>query len=197
MLRILIAPTTGLAILALTTVATAQTTTTTQGAFDKLSPGNQKIAQALCDAQPGGCPATSMPGQSTLTRDEIASMKQHRGWGEIFKDMKANEQIPSDVKNLGQLVSGRFQATSRTSGTMITNGSGRTQVMGQPDVAGKSGKGQRDSDDGMDARGANPDRGSDVSGQGRGYASGQGGSSGSGTGIGRSGVGGHGGGRGR
>lgn len=173
--------------------ATPPTTTT----FDNLSPGNQKIAQALCDAQPGGCPATSLPGQKTLTRDQIAGLKQHRGWGEIFKDMKTNEQIPSDVKNLGQLVSGKSKPTSSTAGTMITTGSGRTHVMGKPDAAGKSGKGHRDDDGVMDARGASAARGTDVSGQGRGYASGQGDSSGSGAGIGRSGFGGHGGGRGK
>ena len=173
-----------------TTQSTLQTSSSSQGAFDKLSPGNQKIAQALCDAQPGGCPTTSSPGQKTLTRAQIASMKQHRGWGEIFKDMKANGRIPSDVKNLGQLVSGRHQAKSGTSGTMITNGSGRTQVVGKPDVAGTSGKGHLDDDGAMDDRGANAGRRTDVSGHGRGYASGQGDSSVSGAGSGRSGFGG-------
>ena len=108
-----------------------------QTAFDDLSPGNQKIVQALCDGQTGGCPAISSPGQKTLTRDQIASLKQHRGWGELFNDMKANGQIPPDVKNLGQLVSGRSQGNSSTSGTAITSGSGRAQVVGKPDVPGK------------------------------------------------------------
>ncbi len=164
------------------TVATAAA----QTAFDELSPGNQKIAQALCDGQPGGCPATSSPGQTTLTRDQIASMKQHRGWGEIFKDMQANGQIPPDVKNLGQLVSGRNQGTSSTSGTAITSGRGRTQVVGKPDLAG-SGKGHLDNDGALEDHGANAGRGSDVSGQGRGFGSGQGNSAASGAGIGRSG----------
>jgi len=158
-----------------------------QTAFAELPPGNQKIAQALCDGQPGGCPATSSPGQKTLTRDQIASMKQHRGWGEIFKDMKAKGQIPPDVKNLGQLVSGRSQGKSSTSGTTITSASGRTQVVGKPDAAGKSGKGRFDNDGAMDDQGANAGRGSDVSGHGRGYASGRGDSAASGAGIGRSG----------
>lgn len=181
------------------TVATAwaQTATTpmqtsSSSAFDRLSPGNQKIAQALCDAQAGGCPAVSFPGQKTLTRDQIASMKQHRGWGEIFKGMKANEQIPSDVKNLGQLVSRK----SSMSGTTITNGSGRTQVVGKPDAAGKPGKGHLD-DNATNDRGANAGRVSGVSEHGRGYAYGQGDRSMSGAGIDRSGVGGHGGGRGK
>ena len=117
-------------------VGLTATATAAQTAFGELSPGNQKIAQALCDGQPGGCPATSSPGQTTLTRDQIASLKQHRGWGELFKDMKASGQIPSDVKNLGQLVSGRSPGTSSTSGTTITSGSGRTQVVGKPSGAG-------------------------------------------------------------
>lgn len=123
-----------------TTQSTGSTSTSTQGAYDKLSPGNQKIVQALCNAQQGGCPTTSTSTQQkTLTRDQIAAMKQHRGWGEIFKEMKANGQIPSDVKNLGQLVSGRYQAQSTTSsGTTITTGSGRSQVVGS---SGKHGFG--------------------------------------------------------
>lgn len=125
------------------------------GAFDKLSPGNQKIAQALCDAQPGGCPATSSPGQKTLTRDQIAGRKQHRGWGEIFKQMKANGQIPPDVKNMGELVSGK------------------TQVVGKPEGAGKSGKGQSENE-ATDDRGANVGRGGDSGSPGRGAGGGRG-----------------------
>ena len=174
------------------TAQTATSTTTSEGAFDKLSPGNQKIAQSLCNGQLGGCPSTSSPGQKTLTRDQIASMKQHRGWGEIFQDMKANAQIPPDVKNLGQLVSSK----SSMSGTTITNGSGRSRVVGQSDVAGMAGKGHLD-DGATGNRGANAGGGGDLTGHGRGYASGPGDSSVSGAGIGRSGVGGHGGGRGK
>jgi len=139
-------------------------TATAQGAFDKLSPGNQKIAQALCDAQPGGCPTTS--GGTTLTKDQIAAMKQHRGWGEIFKQMKANGQIPPGVKNMGQLVSGR-------SGTTITNGSGKTQAVGKPEGAGKSGKGHPENE-AADDRGANVGRSGDLSSPGRGGGGGRG-----------------------
>src|SRR5574337_725168 len=83
---------------------TSPTSSSTQGAFDKLSLGNQKIAQALCNAQPGGCPSTpSSATQKTLSRDEIAAMKQHKGFGEIFKQMK--EQGLVQEKNLGQVIS--------------------------------------------------------------------------------------------
>jgi len=64
------------------------------GAFDKLSPGNQKIAQALYDAQ------TS----KNLSRDDIASMKKDgQGWGEVFKDMKSRGLVQE--RNLGEVVS--------------------------------------------------------------------------------------------
>ena len=140
------------------TTTSAQTTTqssttpsaSTQNAFDKLSPGGQKIALALCGAQAGGCPtgqsSTQPPSGSTqttvssaktqsLTLDQIAQMKQHRGWAEIFKDMQKSGQIPPDVKNLGQLVSGRYQS----SGTTITTGSGKTEVVGGSGNSGNSG----------------------------------------------------------
>ncbi|HET8576494.1 MAG TPA: hypothetical protein VFO18_05310 [Methylomirabilota bacterium] len=133
--------------------ALAQTTTTstqtTPSAFDKLSPGGQKIALSLCGAQAGGCPTgqsvtqTSASTQTTtssgpLTLDQIAQLKQHRGWGEIFKDMQRSGQIQPDVKNLGQLVSGRYQAQS-SGGTTITTASGKTQVVGGSGSPGNSG----------------------------------------------------------
>jgi hypothetical protein len=132
------------------TTTTSSPTTTTQSAFDKLSPGGQKIALALCGAQAGGCPTgqSSAPSSSTstaatatssktLTLDQIAQMKQHQGWGEMFKAMQKSGQIPADVKNLGQLVSGRYQAQS--SGTTITTASGKTQVVGGSGSSGSSG----------------------------------------------------------
>jgi hypothetical protein len=97
-----------------TTQSSTSTASATQGAFDKLSRREQRIASALCDAQTDGCPPTqsSAPSTSsstrttsssttppTLTRDQIAAMKQHMGWWRIFKQMQANGQIPSRVKN--------------------------------------------------------------------------------------------------
>lgn len=78
------------------------------GAFDKLSPGNQKIAEALFEAQQ----ASTAPGApKPLSRDDIAAMKQSgRGWGEIFKDMKQQGLVTE--KNLGQAVS-RFNHEHR------------------------------------------------------------------------------------
>jgi hypothetical protein len=68
------------------------------GAFSKLSPGQQKIARALFDAQTQG-PNAPRP----LTLDEIAMKRQaHQGWGEVFKDMKAAGLLTD--KSLGQVV---------------------------------------------------------------------------------------------
>ncbi len=63
------------------------------GAFAQLSPGGQKIAQALFAAQT----------TNALSLDEIAKMKQsHEGWGEVFKAMKKAQGLKE--KNLGQVV---------------------------------------------------------------------------------------------
>ena len=149
-----------------TTQAAAPTSNPNQGTFDKLSPGNQKIVNALCNAQQGGCPTSS--GGTTLTKDQIAVMKQHKGFGVIFKDMQKNGQIPPDVKNLGELVSGKYHPQSATSGgTTITSGSGRSQVVGNQ---GKSGKGHFDDDASAGGQGSsyrdNSGRGSFSSGSG-------------------------------
>ena len=75
--------------------AWAQTTGT--GAFDKLSPGDQKIARALFEAQ------QTNGGTTPLTLDQIAAKKKHTGWGEVFKQMKAQGLVKD--KNLGEAVS--------------------------------------------------------------------------------------------
>lgn len=107
--------------------STGSTSSSTQGAYNQLSTGNHKIAQALCNGQTGGCPSSG--GTVALTLNQIAAMKQPQGWGEIFKQMKADRQIPSNVKNLGQLVSGRDQKTS--GGTTITTASGHIESGGE------------------------------------------------------------------
>ena len=83
--------------IALGVTATAWAQTTGTGAFDKLSPGDQKIARALFEAQ------KTNGGTAPLTLDQIAARKQHTGWGEIFKQMKAQGLVTD--KNLGQAVS--------------------------------------------------------------------------------------------
>lgn len=71
---------------------------TAGGSFDSLSPGNQKIANALFSAQ-----NTTGMNQTPLTRDQIADLKKTEGWGQVFKQMKSQGLVQS--KNLGQVVS--------------------------------------------------------------------------------------------
>lgn len=189
-LTVVVAPAAAQSKPATTTQSTAPTSSPTQSAFDKLSPGNQKITRALYRGQPKN--GTTNP----FSLDDIAALKQHKGWGEIFKEMQANGQIPPDVKNLGQLVSRSRHQSGTSSGTTITNGKGRSEVVGQrgkPAFSDRSGRDRLD-DDGSRA---DAGRGSDMSGPGRGYGYGQGGDAGSGGGMGRSGLGGQGGGRGK
>src|SRR3990170_2027277 len=170
-------------------VGAAGAQTATQ--YDKLSPGNQKIVDALYNAQPKSTTtstgSTSTTTPTYLSKDEIAAMHQDgKGWGVIFKDMKADGQLPPDVRNLGQLVSGKYQPQSGTSG------SGKSQVVGKPDAAGKPGKGHFDDEGSSGAQGStyrdNSGRGSLSSGPGRGNGYGRGGS-GSGASAGGRGVG--------
>lgn len=70
-----------------------------EGAFDKMSAGNQKIARALMDAQ-------VMPEDDSadiLTLDEIAAAKSEAGWGRVFQQMQAKGLITAG--NLGEVVS--------------------------------------------------------------------------------------------
>ena len=64
-----------------TGTGTQTTSSTSTGAFQNLSPGNQKIAQSLFDAQH---PPT---GTKALTLDQIAALKGKEGWGRVFKEI--------------------------------------------------------------------------------------------------------------
>jgi hypothetical protein len=66
-----------------------------------LGPRDQKVAQALFEAQ---TKSTDPNAPKPLTLDQISAMKRHEGWGEIFKDMKAKGLLTQ--KNLGQVVKG-------------------------------------------------------------------------------------------
>jgi hypothetical protein len=105
-----------------------------EGAYSRLSAGNQKIALALFDAQqahlmPSGSGATTgaapssngttaaapattatTPAAKPLTLDQIATQKQGgHAWGEIFQTMR--DQGLVQEKNLGQVVS-KYQRPS-------------------------------------------------------------------------------------
>jgi hypothetical protein len=76
----------------------AQTTGT--GTSAQPGPRDQKIAQALFDAQ---TKSTASNAPKPLTLDEIVAMKRgHEGWGEVFKDMKSKGLLTQ--KNLGEVV---------------------------------------------------------------------------------------------
>jgi len=110
------------------TITTSSTTIPT-GNFDSLSPGNQKIANALFSAQK--TTGTTTP----LTKNQIADLKGTEGWGRVFKTMKADGLV--SAKNLGQVVSGHqhslrssttstaSRGTSTTTSTRATTRGGR------------------------------------------------------------------------
>lgn len=107
----------------------------TAGAFESLSPGGQKIARSLFEAQTTTPPPGSTGGTGgtttapkPLTLDEIAAKKQAgTGWGRVFKDMKAQGLVQE--KNLGQVVS-RYQHQHRPHAGrgVVTTGSGRESL---------------------------------------------------------------------
>ncbi len=104
-------------------------------AFDQLSPGNQKIARALFQAQ------QAPPGAVPVTRDDIAAMKLNggSGWGEIFQRLKAQGYFQQ--KNLGLVVSRsshQLPAPAAAADTTITTASGKAHAMGGPESAAGS-----------------------------------------------------------
>lgn len=131
--------TTGSASTTSTTTTTGTTSTTTvPGSFESLSPGNQKIAQALFEAQTtptstGGTTATTATGPTPLTRDQIAALKGTTGWGHVFMQMRAQGLV--QAKNLGQVISGYEHQTHVHQGAaagdrvVVTNGSGRSSTL--------------------------------------------------------------------
>jgi hypothetical protein len=108
------------------------------GAFESLSPGNQKIALAIYDSE-------RRVGPNTVTKprslDDIAEMKQGgKGWGEVFKEMKSQGLVQD--RNLGQAVSRQaVSQMSRGGGATaapneITTASSKTANVGGNAVAG-------------------------------------------------------------
>jgi hypothetical protein len=159
------------------------------GAFDRLSPGDQKIARALFESQSR---TTLPPGTRPLALDQIAAMKQKTGWGVVFKEMKERGLVTD--KNLGRAVS-RFEKHHGTAKGPVTTAAGRKledRRDGGPQAGKDRAAGKGDPDSGGHGRGNfGGDRDVAVGG-----GSGQGGVSG-GAGQGLGGAVGHGGGRGR
>ena len=102
--------------------STSTNPTSTTGAFERLSPGNQKIARALFLSQH---PTTH--GPAPLSLNQIAALKAKEGWGQVFKQMKSEGL--TRAKNLGQVVSRyehRLHDVEHARGTAVANGNGRT-----------------------------------------------------------------------
>lgn len=60
------------------------------GPFERMSPGNQKGARALYEAQKADPPA----GRTPLTLDEIAARKESgEGWTRVFQSLKSQGLI--------------------------------------------------------------------------------------------------------
>lgn len=85
-----------------------------QASFDQLSPGGQKHANSLFDAQQAG------DGGTALTLDDIALAKQETGWGNVFKQMKEDGLVLE--KNFGQIVSGQGKIDTGKTDETIGNG---------------------------------------------------------------------------
>ncbi len=107
------------------------------GAFRQLSPGNQKIAQALFDAQ------KAEDGGPFGTLEGIARAKQQgSGWGTVFKQMKADGLIRE--RSLGRIIVGRDKKSAADasgaravrlerpyrSNIVVTTANGRRVVVG-------------------------------------------------------------------
>jgi len=111
------------------------------GAYQKLSPGHQKVARALFEAQTvpmtttttkaGGKPAvasastTSGSAPKPFTLDQIAAMKQQgSGWEHVFRQMRAQGLLTE--KNMGQVMTRYNQSRpAATSASIVTTGATR------------------------------------------------------------------------
>jgi len=107
-----------------TKTPTAATSNPTPGGYAKLTPGNQRVVDALYKAQ-----RTSAAGSMAATgytRDQMAAMKQSGlGWGQVFQRLKAQGLVRE--KNLGQVMSQYNAAVSGSSNTaIVTTASGKS-----------------------------------------------------------------------
>jgi hypothetical protein len=130
--------------------ALAETHSSGTGTFSGLSPGNQNIARALFNAQH---PAPN--GPQPLSLNQIAALKDHEGWGEVFKQMKAEGLVQE--KNLGEVVSSYQHqrhdghANSSSGRTIVTTGNGRTFASGSEH--GQAGAGSQGAEHGSASAG--------------------------------------------
>jgi hypothetical protein len=104
--------------------ASAQTPGLVNGAYERLSPGNQKVARALFDAQAAVAVPGPTSGAKQLTLDEIALQKQGgQAWGQVFHSMKVRGLLQD--ASLGQVVS-RYEHQSGPTVAATAAQKGRT-----------------------------------------------------------------------
>ncbi|PIW29283.1 MAG: hypothetical protein COW30_05280 [Rhodospirillales bacterium CG15_BIG_FIL_POST_REV_8_21_14_020_66_15] len=123
----------------------ADTSGNTASSFENLSPGGQKIARSLFEAQEvqdtgtgggtgdgttaaadgdGTVSASAFADGQPATLDQIAKAKADgSGWGQVFKEMKAAGLVSE--KNLGQVIS-KANRAERLGG--VTDGGGTTDT---------------------------------------------------------------------
>jgi hypothetical protein len=159
--------------------AAAPGATSQSAGFQSLSPGEQKIARALFLAQ-----QPTATGPAPLSLNQIAALRQHEGWGNVFKQMQAQGLIHD--KNLGQAVSayehGLHATTSGKGGAVVvTKGTGRNAVAGSVHDE-KPGRGDADAATGESAVHAAPADRSDAIAVANAAGSGHGASAAEGTG---------------
>lgn len=109
------------------TTTSIETTTTTgsmvaapapRPAYDSLPAGDRRMARTLYDAQ-----VRTATGATAWSLDDVAAARSETGWGNVFKQMRADGAVTQ--KNLGQLVSGSHHVGA-TAGTpvVVTYGNG-------------------------------------------------------------------------
>jgi hypothetical protein len=126
------------------------------GAYQKLTPGNQKVARALFEAQtvpmtttttkagktaaqsPAPAPsASSANGRKPLTLDQISAMKQNgTGWDYVFRQMRAQGLLTE--KNIGQVMAHHGQSRL-PSASVVTTGAPGPSSDNSADSYGRSG----------------------------------------------------------
>ena len=95
-------------------------------AYTQLSPGDQKIALALYDAQAKSTTARQ------LTLDQISAMKQRgQRWGQVFNTMKAQGLVHDE--SLARLVSSANRRSHQTSASSVVSASPKAHPKSRPE----------------------------------------------------------------
>jgi hypothetical protein len=129
-------------------------------AYEKLSPGHQMIVDAIFSRQAEG---------GTLTRDDIAALKDEAGWGKIYKRLHADGLVTE--RNLGQAIRA-YHGTPTTGSAGAEDPAAATGAIGRQPAAAASPDGKPEGGAGS----WKPQRGTTVitTGDGRSFVAGKG-----------------------